>query len=386
MRCLWHAGTAAILGALVAGCGALSTQSGPEQPRAAPAAGPAVARLVPARFAELPGWGDDDLADAWSAWLRSCATGTLRAKPGFARACNTASTVAPTAEARKSYFEQYFNAYAVQANDGNAQGLLTGYYEPLLLGSRTRSAMFSVPLYARPDDLQLIPAGELSRSRRGPAGPIAYWTRAEIDQGLAAASLRGREIVYVDNAVEALFLQIQGSGRVTLQDGPERGKTIRLAFADHNGHPYRSVGQWLIQRGELRAEDASMQGIKAWAERNPQRVGELLAANPRYVFFREERNANASDGPRGALNVPLTAGRSIAVDPRAVELGAPVWLDSTEPLSGKPLRRLVVAQDTGAAITGAVRADLFWGSGDDAGELAGRTKQPLRLFVLLPRP
>ncbi|MDE2049366.1 MAG: murein transglycosylase A, partial [Betaproteobacteria bacterium] len=388
-------GGAAILGLLLGGCSLLPTLPRPTAPASAPApatgaaapspaasapsptasspaaAAPGLARLVPLRVADLPGWAGDDLAEAWAAWLRSCASSALRAKPAYARACAVAAAVAPVPAARRAYFEQQFDAFAVQASDGQASGLLTGYYEPLLRGSRTRSARFNVPLYARPDDLQATPLGDLTRSRRTAHGPAPYWTRAQIDQGLAAHSLRGREIVYVDSAVEALFLQIQGSGRVQLQDGPERGHTLRLAYADHNGQPYRSVGQWLVQQGALRADEASMQGIKAWAARNPGRVAQMLAANPRYVFFREE-SANA-DGPRGALNVPLTAGRSVAVDPRAVELGAPVWLDSTEPLSDRPLRRLAMAQDVGGAITGAVRADLFWGSGDEAGDLAGRT-------------
>lgn len=399
------------LSALLAGCGGLVTQAGPEQPpRSTTPSAPAVpptavasaaatpsattstvvpgnARLLPVSFDALPGWGQDDLADAWVAWLRGCSSTALRAKPGFARACNATPNVPAQTAARRAYFEQQFQAYAVQAPDGQAQGLLTGYYEPFLRGSRTRSAKFSVPLYARPDDLLPAPLGELSRSRRTPEGPQPYWTRAQIDQGQAAASLRGKVIVYVDSAVEALFLQIQGSGRVQLQDGPERGEVLRLAYADHNGQPYRSVGQWLVQRGDLRADEASMQAIKAWAARNPARVAELLAANPRYVFFREERMGASGDGPRGALNVPLTPGRSAAVDPKAVELGAPLWLDSSEPGSAnKPLRRLVMAQDVGGAISGAVRADLYWGSGDEAGDLAGRTRQPLRLYVLLPRP
>jgi membrane-bound lytic murein transglycosylase A len=330
------------------------------------------------------------MADAWTAWLRSCSSSTVRVRPALERACSAAARVAPTASAQRAYFEHWFVPYAAQSAEGNPTGVLTGYYEPLIKGSRTRTRSFDVPLYARPDDLQAAPVGEFQRSRRNALGAtVPYWSRHELEQGAGRASVRGKELLFVDDAVEALFLHIQGSGRIELADGSQ----VRAAFADHNGHPYKSVGQWLIQRGELKLDDASMQGIKAWARRNPQRTAEMLAANPRYVFFKEERITNPSEGPRGALNVPLTALRSIAVDSKVVELGLPVFIDSTEPAadgkidsnSSKPLRRLMFAQDVGGAITGAVRADLFWGTGPAAGEQAGRTKQPLKAYVFVPR-
>ncbi len=347
--------------------------------------------MVPVSYAEVPGWAQDDFSEVWQAWLRGCASGKRAAS--LERACRLSNAPALSADikAQRAFFEANFTPQRVTTNEGKTSeikdsGLLTGYYEPLLKGSRTRSAAFNVPLYGKPDDLLPTALGEFTRSRRTPQGLAPYWSRAELEGGAGRASLRGKELLWVDDAVEAMFMQVQGSGRVLLQEGPERGQQVRAAFADHNGHPYKSIGQWLIQRGELRADEASMQGIKAWAVRNPKRIDEMLASNPRYVFFREERMTNTNEGPKGAMGVPLTAGRSVAVDARAVPLGLPVWIDSTEPLRTSPLQRLTFAQDIGSAILGAVRADFYWGTGAAAGEQAGRTKQPLKLFVLLPKP
>jgi membrane-bound lytic murein transglycosylase A len=205
---------------------------------------------------------------------------------------------------------------------------------------------------------------------------VPYYPRADIEAGKAA--VQGHELVWTDDAVELFFLQIQGSGRVRL----DTGETIRLSYADQNGHPYRSIGRLLVEQGQLTLDQASMQGIKQWAERNPERLGELLNQNGSYVFFRE--TAAATDAPPGALGVPLTAGRSLAVDPRAMPLGAPVFVSTTWPNASTPLRRLMMAQDTGGAIRGAVRADFYWGSGPEAGVTAGRMRQTGQLWVLLP--
>ena len=213
-----------------------------------------------------------------------------------------------------------------------------------------------------------------------------YWTRQQLDTLPAAQrSLRGREIAYVDDPLDALILQIQGSGRLQVTEADGSRTLVRLAFAGHNDQPYKSVGRWLIEQGELRASQASWPGIKSWAQRNEQRVNEMLWSNPRVVFFREEALPDPTVGPKGAQGVPLTPGRSIAVDARSVPYGTPVWLDTTEPLSNTPLRRLVMAQDTGSAIVGAVRADYFWGWGEEAAQQAGRMKQPLRMWVLWPK-
>jgi membrane-bound lytic murein transglycosylase A len=206
---------------------------------------------------------------------------------------------------------------------------------------------------------------------------VPYYTRSEIERGLAP--LRGREILWVDDPVELFFLHVQGSGRVRLPGG----ETVRIGFAEHNGHLYKSIGRILVERGELSADKASMQGIKQWAAKNPNKLAPLLQQNPAYVFFRELPDSPL--GPIGALGVPLTPGRSIAVDALTTPLGAPVFLSTTSPLSARPLNRLVVAQDTGSAIKGAVRADFFWGFGDDAGQSAGRMRQRGRMWILYPR-
>lgn len=277
-----------------------------------------------------------------------------------------------------------FQPYQLVGDGGRNEGLATGYYEPLLRGSRTLKGGFRYPIYGTPDDLITIdlPAfgmgdrGSRLKARLDNRRAVPYFDRAQIESGLAP--VRGREIAWVDDPVELFFLQVQGSGRIELDDG----SVMRVGFADHNGHPYRSIGRHLIDRGELTLERASMQGIKAWAQKNPEKLREVLNHNPRYIFFREL--PSNLDGPLGSLGVPLTARRSIAVDPRHVPLGAPVFLATTWPLSNKPLNQLVMAQDTGSAIRGAVRADFFWGYGDAAGQEAGRMKQSLRMWLLLP--
>jgi membrane-bound lytic murein transglycosylase A len=250
---------------------------------------------------------------------------------------------------------------------GAADGLLTGYYEPLLQATRQPGAANQAPLYAPPSNL----------AQRRP-----WYTRQEIDTlPEARAALRGREIAWVADPLDALVLQIQGSGRLRITEPDGSQRLVRLAFAASNDQPYRSVGGWLLQQGALR--DASWPGIKAWAQQNPQRVTEMLWSNPRMVFFREEALPDLDAGPRGAQGVALTPGRSIAVDKDSIPYGTPVWLASSGPAAN--LQRLVLAQDTGSAITGAVRADYFTGWGGEAGELAGRLKQPLQLWVLWPK-
>jgi membrane-bound lytic murein transglycosylase A len=284
----------------------------------------------------------------------------------------------------RAFFETNFQPHAIIAADGSTSGMVTGYYEPLLQGSRKRSRGFAQAVLGVPDDLLTIDLSavfpELKdkrvRGRLEGKRVVPYWTRAEI--GSRGEALPARTLLYVDDAVELFFLQVQGSGRVRLQDG----STVRLNYADQNGHSYQSIGRLLVARGELKLEEASMQGIQAWARANPARLDELLNANPSYVFFREMPDNN--DGPLGALGVPLIAERTIAIDPRSVPLGAPVFLATTRPNSAQPLNRLVMAQDTGGAIKGAVRADFFWGFGKVAGEQAGRMKQGGRMWVLLP--
>ena len=305
--------------------------------------------------------------------------------PAWKRVCDLARAEAgkPGHDARR-FFERNLRPYAIVNGEGNASGLVTGYYEPLLRGSRNRAKGFEQPVRGAPSDLlnvdlsALFPELKDKRVRGRLEGNkvVPYWTRAEITA--RGDRMPAPTLLYVDDAVELFFLQVQGSGRVRLPDG----SMVRLNYADQNGHPYQSIGRVLVDRGELKLEEASMQGIQDWARANPARLQGLLDANPSYVFFREV--PNTPGGPVGALGVPLTAERSIAVDPRSVPLGAPVFLATTRPNSNRPLNRLVMAQDTGGAIKGAVRADFFWGFGKEAGEQAGRMKQAGRMWVLLP--
>ena len=290
----------------------------------------------------------------------------------------------PDRETARRFFESSLTPFQLLQGDGSEEGLITGDYVPLLRGSRKPSARYRHPLYGLPEDLLVVDLTEVYpelkgmrlRGRLEGRRIVPYYDRAQIEQGRAATA--GREIVWVDDAIELFFLQIQGSGRVAL----ENGETVRVGYADQNGHPYRSIGRLLIDRGELPLERASMQGIKAWAQANPGKVAELLNQNSSYVFFRELPSGTA--GPPGALGVPLTPRRSVAVDPGFVPLGAPVYVATTWPLSTRPLNRLMLAQDTGGAIRGPVRGDFFWGFGEEAAREAGRMKQALRMWVLLP--
>jgi membrane-bound lytic murein transglycosylase A len=331
------------------------------------------ARWVPASFAELPGWGQDRVAELWPALRLSCGTGaTASLGEGWAAICAQSRQFFPADDAQaRQWLEQRFKVYRVESPEGEATGLATGYFEPLVEASRRPTRSRKVALYGTPADLGL----------RKP-----YWTRQELETLPAAqASLKGREIAYVEDPLDALVLQVQGSGRLRVAEPDGSVRLQRLAFAAHNDQPYRSVGRWLIDQGELAVGEASWPAIKDWMKRNPRRINEALWQNPRTVFFREEALPDPALGPKGAQGVPLTPGRSIAVDPLSVPYGTPVWLDTTEPLSSKPLQRLVMAQDTGGAIVGAVRADYFWGWGDEAENQAGRMKQPLRTWVLWPK-
>lgn len=381
---------AAILGTL-AGCGSVPDAPPPVADSPLPSTAPpvppgsrevlqrAASRWVAADWSELPGWGQDRVAEAWPALLRSCE----RAQPPWTALCASARAVPADEAAVRAWMQRHLRPWRVETPAGEAAGLLTGYFEPLVDARRRPDGVFRHALHAPPADL----------GRRQP-----WWTRAEAQREPAArAALAGRELAHVADPLQALSLQIQGSGRVRLLDdlGPDgQPRTVRLGYAGHNGQPYQSVGRWLIQQGELSPDGANWPAIRAWAQLHPQRVDEMLAANPRLVFFREQPLPDPAIGPLGAQGVPLTPGRSIAVDRTSMPYGTPVWLVSTEPQPWqpaaqaplpRPLQRLVIAQDTGSAIVGAVRADYFWGWGDEAEAQAGRTKQPLRLWVLWPR-
>ena len=338
-----------------------------------------------ATWDQLPGWKEDDLTLAWPALLQSCKG--LKNNPAWTGVCQAAAGLPalPEGPAIRAFFEQQFLPWQIGQAEGGVEGLVTGYYEPLLRGSRYPTAKYRFPIHAPPEDLLVVDLStvypELKnlrlRGRLQGNKVVPYFTRADIEAG--SAPVRGKELVWVDDPVDLFFLQIQGSGRVKL----ENGEVVRVGYADQNGHPYRSIGKWLVEKGELTLDKASMQGIKDWGRRNPERLPELLNANPSYVFFREL--PNHLSGPLGALGVPLTAERSIAIDPRGMPLGAPVWLATTRPNSSEPLNRLMLAQDTGGAIRGNVRADFFWGFGEEAGRQAGAMKQKGRMWALLPR-
>jgi membrane-bound lytic murein transglycosylase A len=375
-----------VLAATVAACTTVP-QPPPPRPTLEPRA-----ILKPVAFAELPGWADDPVAEAWPAFVAGCTTLVAQAATAVAwrEPCAASAAVdARDSASVRAFFESYFSAYQALASDGSDTGVVTGYYEPLLDGSRTRSEQHRYPLFAPPDDLLTVDLSELYpelkdkrvRGRVDGKRVVPYWPRADIENG--KAPLAGKELVYVDDAVEAFFLQIQGSGRIRLAEGG----IVRLGYADQNGQPFRSVARVLIERGALAPGEASMQGIKAWARAHPDELPALLDENPSYVFFREitPDPSFAIDGPIGTLGVPLAAGRAIAVDPRSIPLGAPVFLSTTRPLSDRPLNRLVLAQDTGGAIRGPLRADFFWGFGEDAAREAGRMKQQGRMWILWPK-
>jgi membrane-bound lytic murein transglycosylase A len=362
---------AILIGSLIVGCSTPPTRS--TSSRSSSGAVPsnyssAIASFRAVSWSALPGWRDDDLSQAWPAWLRSCeALRKRNSEINWRQVCSQVTGIsARDSQAIRLYFEDNFQAYEIRNSAGSETGLVTGYYEPVMNGSQTRTSIYSVPLYAYPN------AWRQTRPNPGPS-------RADL---MASGILKGSEIAWVQDPVAAAFMQIQGSGKIRLPDG----RVLRLGYAGTNEQPFKSFAQWLLDRKEITRSEATMQGISQWAKRNPDRVNEMLNANPRFVFFKElPGNVSADLGPTGALNVPLTTERSIAIDLQAMPLGAPVFLATTKPLSDQALQKLVMAQDTGKAIVGGVRADYYWGSGDTAGEMAGRMKQNGKMWVLLPR-
>lgn len=344
---------------------------------------PAVERHLQARdWSDLPGWGTDNLLAIWPAWLREC--DVMGHKPAWQTACRAARQLQPDNSSQiQEYFQHWFVVWQSLAADGNAAGLITGYYTPLLQGRLTRQPGFTVPLYAPPPDLLTIdlasiyPAlkGMRLRGRLQGNQVVPYYDRAAIDG--ESHPLAGHELVWVDDAVDAFFLQIQGSGRIALPDGRE----LTIGYADQNGYPYQAIGRVLVEQGALKPDQLSMQAIRDWGRAHPSRLPELLNHNPSYVFFRWL----PARQPLGALGLPVVAQRSLAIDPRAMPLGAPVWISTTSPETGTPLQQLMLAHDTGGAIRGNVRADFYFGIGNEAGEQAGRMKAQGSLWVLLPK-
>ncbi len=343
---------------------------------------PGIGKAV--EFKDLPGWDKDQHAQAFIALDKGCIH--LAKKPAWQVICASASNLGePGDEDAKQFFETHFIPHMLRGEKGTTHGMITGYYEPLLHGAMQADERYRYPLYKSPEDMLIIDLTSLYPSLKGKRvrgrvvgnKVLPYYSRAQIEG--EEMPLSGQELLWVDDRDQLFFLQIQGSGRVQLPDG----KIIGAGYANQNGHAYISIGKKLIDMGELKREDVSLFSIKSWLKSNPQRAKALLNENPSYVFF--VLRDNPETGPTGSLNVPLTAERSLAIDPKFVELGAPIWLSTTYPGEiQQPLQKLVMAQDTGGAIKGQLRADLFWGTGERAENMAGNMKQPGEMFILLP--
>ena len=304
-------------------------------------------------FEELDGWAEDDPREALTAFLETC---DLLKDPTWRPLCGLARDAGDSAESARAYFEMFYRPVLV----GTPPALFTGYYEPVLDGSLTRTSRYRYPIYARPPEL-----------RDG----MVYHSRSQIEAG--AISDRGLEIAWLDDPVEVFFLHIQGSGRIRLPDG----RMLRVGYGGKNGHAYRSVGKEMVRRGTHTADQVSAQAIRSWVRSNPGPGHAMLDTNPSYVFFRRLPDLAAHKGPIGAMGRSITGMRSIAIDPRFNPLGAPVWIEKD---GRNPLRQVMIAQDTGGAIKGAQRADIFFGTGADAGDAAGTVKDGGRMLLLLP--
>jgi membrane-bound lytic murein transglycosylase A len=338
----------------------------------------------PVEWSSLESWESDNHGDAWNGFLKSC---QKLSREQWKEVCDLAEISGDLSDSEaRAFFESHFEVRPVYAKDGETQGLITGYYEPLLQGSWEQSEEYPYPLYGVPEDLLVVDLGAVYPQLKGMRlrgklvgnKVVPYHDRAQLseDQEL----LQGAEILWVNSSVDLFFLHVQGSGLVELADG----SIAAVGYANQNGHPYQSIGKVLIEMGELQKDEVTLFTIRDWLRLNPERLDEVLSKNPSYVFF-ELKDARA-DGPTGSLNVALTPRRSIAVDRNVIPLGAPVWLQTTLPNEVQsPLNQLMLAQDTGGAIKGYVRADVFWGRGSEAEKMAGLMKQQGELFVLLPR-
>jgi membrane-bound lytic murein transglycosylase A len=353
-----------------------------------PAKPPPPVSFEPVSWSTLPGWSADDALAAWPALIASCTA--IHSRPDWQQFCTDVVAASPVdSDFVRGFLEQRLQPYRVWRASGRrreSKGLITGYFEPLLHGSRERTEEYATPLYSRPDDLLIVDLASLYPELKGKRvrgrvegnKVVPYYSRAASRE---APGLAGHEIVWIDNALDAFMLEIQGSGRVQLTTG----EIIRLQYEDQNGHPYRSIGRYLADQGIMTIDQVNMPAIRAWLAANPQRQNEVLDSNPSVVFFHEAPLDDPAVGPKGALGVPLTAGRSIAIDPKFLRLGAPMFLSTMAPATAAPLQRLVVAQDTGGAINGPVRADLFFGFGAEAGAQAGMMKYDGEMWLLWPK-
>lgn len=359
---------------------------------------------------DLPNWkfstqNDNNLQQSWNAFLLSCKAWKNQQNQNNEKSqqwktwqniCNNAQQLAINNNKEIiDFFENNFSAYEViNGNNPNANGTLTGYYEPLLYGSFTKTNRYKYAIYGEPENLLTIDFAELfdiypelknkrlrGRLDKNSKKILPYWNRqqlAEFEKTQDFANT-GKPLLFVDDDVALFFLQIQGSGRIQL----ENGNSVRVGYANQNGQPYQSIGRILVKQNELPLSQASMQGIQRWIKNNPSKKQWLFNQNPSFVFFKINKEISANDGAIGALGVPLTTERSIAIDPRAVPLGTPIFMNTQ--ILNQATNRLVMAQDTGGAIKGEIRADLFCGFGSKAGELAGSMNQPLKIWALFPK-
>jgi membrane-bound lytic murein transglycosylase A len=344
-----------------------------------PAPAPKPPTYVSVDWSTLPAVSDADLLAGFAAWSSACTR--LAKDPNWGATCSAASQVQNTAPAVRAFLQQNLQVYSLRSG-GDDKGLITGYYEPVYPGSLQRTERDTVPVYGVPDDLIIVNLDSIYPELKGKRlrGRLEGRVLKPYDD---AATIQGKGanapvLAWLNNSIDLQFLQIQGSGRIRL----DNGRQLRIAYADQNGYPYKPVGRWLVEQGQLKKEEVSMGKIRDWALANPKRLPEMLASNPSYVFFTTRPDSN--EGPRGSLNVPLTTGYSVAIDRKVIPLGSLLWLNTTRP-DGSPVVRPVAAQDTGGAIAGEVRADLFWGTGDQAGELAGNMKQQGQIWLLWPK-
>jgi len=347
------------------------------KPKPAP---PAVTTYVSARWEDLPAVSDADLVAGFEAWRSACTR--LAKDPVWGETCKTAVQVPAAPIAIRDFIKTQLQVYGLRSAENNPHGLITGYYEPVYPGSLQSNAKNGVAVYGVPDDLVVVALDGIYPELKGKRlrGRLDGHTLKPYDDAatIGQKGLKAPVLAWLSNPMDLQFLQIQGSGRIQL----DSGRQLRIGYADQNGYPYKPVGRWLVEQGQLKKEEVSMGKIREWAQANPTRVPELLASNPSYVFFSLRPDSN--EGPRGSLNVPLTTGYSVAIDRKVIPLGSLLWLSTTRP-DGSPVVRPVAAQDTGGAIAGEVRADLFWGNGDKAGELAGNMKQDGQIWLLWPK-
>ena len=335
-----------------------------------------------ADFSALPPVTGTDLQSGFASWRSACIR--LKADPNWGSVCSDAATLSasPSVEQISSFLQTHLDVYSLRSAEGSEDGLITGYYEPVSPERLKPTQAANVPTYGVPSDLIVVNLDSIYPELKGKRlrGRLEGRVLKPYDtaETINSKGLNAPVLAWLTDPMDLQFLQIQGSGRVQL----DNGRQLRIGYADQNGHPYKPIGRWLVEQGELKKEDVTMSTIHAWAMMHPERVHEMLASNPSYVFFTQ--NPDSTEGPRGSLNVPLTAGYSVAVDRKVIPLGSLLWLSTTQ-ADGQPIVRPVAAQDTGGAIAGEVRADFFVGTGPEAGQIAGDMKQKGNIWLLWPK-